>query len=217
MKLIARMVIVGCALVALVGLVHAQGAQSGYDLLQQALVEERSNGQVREAIELYRRIISEHASDRALTATALVRLGRAYETLGSQDARQTYERVVSEYADQRDMASEARARLSAIARSRTASDAKTMAARQVWTDPGDFGGRISPDGRYVSFADWDTGNLAIHDVVTGEDRQVTSGGTFSRPGNFAEESRWSPDGTQLAYSHWVEVEGAVRGEPTSCA
>ncbi len=180
MKLIARMVIVGCALVALVGLVHAQGAQSGYDLLQQALVEERSNGQVREAIELYRRIISEHASDRALTATALVRL-------------------------------------SAIARSRTASDAKTMAARQVWTDPGDFGGRISPDGRYVSFADWDTGNLAIHDVVTGEDRQVTSGGTFSRPANFAEESRWSPDGTQLAYSHWVEVEGAVRGEPTSCA
>ena len=208
MRRIARMVIVGCALVFWTGLVHAQ---SGYDLLQQALVAERSNGQVREAIELYRRIISEHASDRALTATALVRLGHAYETLGSQDARQTYERVVSEYADQRDMASEARTRLSAIARSRTASAAKTMAARQVWTDAADFGGRVSPDGRYVSFADWDTGNLAIHDVATGEDRHVTSGGTFSRPGNFAEESRWSPDGTQLAYSHWVEVEGAVRG------
>ena len=207
MKLIARMVIVACALVALVGLVHAQGAQSGYDLLQQALVAERSNGQVREAIELYRRIISEHASDRALTATALVRLGRAYETLGSQDARQTYERVVSEYADQRDMASEARARLSAIARSRTASAAKTMAARQVWTDPGDFGGRVSPDGRYVSFADWNTGNLAIHDVVTGEDRQVTSGGSFGLTvGNFAEESRWSPDSTQLAYTRYVNVE-----------
>jgi len=87
MKRIARMVIVGCALVVWTGLVHAQGAQSGYDLLQRALVEERSNGQVREAIELYRRIISEHASDRALTATALVWLGRAYETLGSQDAR----------------------------------------------------------------------------------------------------------------------------------
>ena len=208
MRRIARMVIVGCALVVWTGLAHAQ---SGYDLLQQALVEERSNGQVQDAIELYRRIISEHASDRALTATALVRLGRAYETLGSQDARQAYERVVSEFADQRDMASEARARLSAIARSRTASAAKTMAARQVWTDPGDFGGRVSPDGRYVSFADWDTGNLAIHDVVTGDDQQATSGGSFSDSENFAEESRWSPDGTQLAYTRYVEIEGAVRG------
>ena len=36
------------------------------------------------------------------------------------------------------------------------------------------------------------------------DRQVTSGGSFGvNVGNFAEESRWSPDGTQLAYSRWV--------------
>ncbi len=82
----------------------------------------------------------------------------------------------------------------------------TMAAGRVWTGPEvESGyGSVSPDGRYLSFADWESGNLAIHDFTTGENRPVTSGGTFANDGtyNYAEVSRWSPDGTQLAYTRY---------------
>ena len=195
MRGILRIVIVGFTLTAWTGV--AQG-QSGYDLFQQALVKERSNGQIQDAIELYRTIIKEHASDRALTAKALVQMGRAYEKLGSREAQQAYERVVREYADQKDMVTEARTRLSAILKASAPTAPPTMAARQVWTGPKvDFLGSISPDGRYLAFPDYESGNLAVHDFATGENRTITSEGF---PTAYVEVSKWSPDGKQLAYT-----------------
>ena len=60
-------------------------------------------------------------------------------------------------------------------------------------------GAPSPDGRYLSFTDWRTGNLALHDLATGEDRSLTNEGY---PG-FANVSVPSPDGTQVAYNWHV--------------
>ena len=86
--------------------------------------------------------------------------------------------------------------------------ATTLAASQLWAGPKvngiDGPGSVSPDGRYFSFADWDSGNLAIHDFTTGENRLVTSGGTYETDGgyNYVENSRWSPDGKQLAYTRY---------------
>ena len=34
-------------------------------------------------------------------------------------------------------------------------------------------GSVSPDGRYISYINWDKGNLAIHDFETGKNRDVT--------------------------------------------
>jgi Tol biopolymer transport system component len=39
-------------------------------------------------------------------------------------------------------------------------------------------GYPSPDGRYVCFTNWDYGNLAVHDLVTGESRDLTDEGTW---------------------------------------
>ena len=91
------------ALGLLCGLFSAQSieAQSGQELFQQALAMERSNGQVRDAIPLYQRIVAQFASDRSLAANALIRLGHAYEALGSSEANRAYQRIVSDYADQR--------------------------------------------------------------------------------------------------------------------
>ena len=104
------------ALTALCGLISAQAiqAQSGQELFQQALVMELSHGRVRAAIPLYQRIVMEFASDRALVAKALIRLGAAQEALGSTEAKRAYQRIVSYYPDQREQLVVAQSRLAAL-------------------------------------------------------------------------------------------------------
>ena len=63
-------------------------AQSGYDLLQQGLLQERTYGDLERAAETYDRIVSEFSEDRRLTATVLLQLGSIYEKLGIGDRTQ---------------------------------------------------------------------------------------------------------------------------------
>jgi Tol biopolymer transport system component len=77
-----------------------------------------------------------------------------------------------------------------------------LATRQLWAGRGvDTLGSVSPDGRYLSFVDWDTGNLAIRDLATGENRPLTKKVSWAS-GGFALYSRISPDGKQIAYN-WL--------------
>lgn len=76
-----------------------------------------------------------------------------------------------------------------------------MVARQVWTGPGvDILGGVSADGRYLSFVDWETGDLAIRDLTTGENRRLTNKGSWFQSVEFALFSTVSPDAQQIAYS-----------------
>ena len=47
---------------------HSALAQSGYDIFQKGLVQERTEGNLKEAIRLYKQVIAEHKDDRALVA-----------------------------------------------------------------------------------------------------------------------------------------------------
>jgi len=59
---------------------------------------------------------------------------------------------------------------------------------------------VSPDGRYLSFVDWGSGNIAVRELATGETRLVTGEGSMSAPRQFTEEgSVISPDGRSLCY------------------
>ena len=51
---------------------------------------------------------------------------------------------------------------------------------------------------------WTTGNLAIGDLKTGENRDVTDEGGWDGRFRWAEHSAWSPDGEQLAYGWYPE-------------
>ena len=66
-------------------------------------------------------------------------------------------------------------------------------------------GSPSPDGRFVSFTDWSTGDLALHDFSSGEDRRLTGKDSWATP-EFAEFSVVSPDGKQVAYA-WFGSDG----------
>ena len=103
------------ALVVVLTGAHAS-AQSGYDLFQKALATERADGNLREAIQMYERVVKQFASDRALVARALVRIAECQEKLGQRDAAKVYERIVREFSDQAESVGVARARLTALQR-----------------------------------------------------------------------------------------------------
>lgn len=83
------------------------------------------------------------------------------------------------------------------------SGASRLVVRHAWTAGqymGLWGSAVSPDGRYLAYTDWTTGDLAIHDLVTGENRRVTNKGPWSKVVEFAESfTRFSADGKQIAY------------------
>jgi Tol biopolymer transport system component len=170
----------------------AAAAQTPQQLFEQGLVKERSEGKLQEAIQLYQRAAAAAGKNRALAAKALVEAGQCYQKLGNTESRKLFERVVNEYGDQKEAVALARVGLGGGA-------GKEMSFRPVWTDPKvDFDGTVSPDGRYVSYEDWDTGNLMLHDLATGEERQVTHEGTSSHS-EYANTSAISRDGKQVAY------------------
>lgn len=189
-KLLAVLVMAG-ALATGIGSGQQKGQQDV--ALQAAIRKETVEGDLKGAIEQYKKIIAQPGTGRATAATALLRMGQCLEKLGetqAQEARQAYERVVREFADQKEAVAEARKRLAAAG-----AQAETgVVLRKLWTGLVDVAHlvRLSPDGRYF-FAG---SPYVLHDLTTGEDRPAPyhvgiSGGA----GNPA----MSADGKQVAY------------------
>ena len=172
-------------------------AQTGSALFEKALVKERAEGDFPGAIKLYQEILRKHASDRPLIAKTLVQMAQCYEKQGSGEARKLYDRVIREFGDQRMMADMARERLAALGQVKTATVG--MSVRQVWNPAIDDWGSVSADGRWLSFVDWSTGDLAIRDLTTGENRRLMNHGSWEEREVEAEGNKISPDGRQIVY------------------
>jgi len=67
----------------------------------------------------------------------------------------------------------------------------------------------SPDGRYLSFANWENGNMAILDLTTGESRDINDEGYWGRIERYAISSTWSPDGKSIVFASNRTPDGAV--------
>jgi len=136
-------------------------------------------------------------SNRALAAQALVRMAECYQKLGDAESRTIYQRVVRDYADQADAVKFARAHLG----NHSPGLDGGIRTRQVWTGPKvDAYGTVSPDGRFISFTDWSTGELTLHDLTTGQDRNVTNKGGWDSSLEYADGSSISRDGKHIAYA-----------------
>ena len=192
------------ALALLLATSPAQAQQRAMDLDVQFKAAERKeqvDGDLKGAIEQYRQIVAQSGANRTIAAKSLLRMAECYRKQGDVEARKIYERLLREYPDQRETATLAQARLgSATVANRGAS----VSLRKVWT--GDVLGTVSPDGRYLSYTDWTSGNLAVHDFTTGADRTLTGNGPGVWPasGEFAEESAISRDGSQVAFT-WYDA------------
>jgi len=187
-------------------------AQGGYDLFQQALLQEKSYGRLQRAAELYEQVISEYRANAALAATALVRLAGVYEKLGLPEARTTYLQVVREHADQEAQVRVAReqlARLPSAGGRRNVSPGTDPTYTLVLDDvpigrlrsPASYD--FSPDGTQVVFRSHVRGErspgLHIADSEGGTVRPFILIDTIAGPTEGMWSPRWSPDGTKIAF------------------
>ena len=179
----------------------APAAENPNDLFQQALTKERTEGNLPEAIKLYQRIVDKYAANRKVAAEALLQLAGCQSKLGDAQARKSLERLVRDFGDQKETVAEASRRLGELGGGVAA---RQQAMRVVWTGPKVSGeSSLSPDGRFFSFPDWESGNLGLHEIATGADRLLTNTGTWKGESAYAEVSAFSKDGKHVAYA-WYE-------------
>lgn len=151
----------------------AMAADSGAELFQKAVTQERAAGNLEEAIKLYQRVAKEFASDRALAAKALVQEARCYEKLGQDKAVKVYEQVARDFGDQREPAATASARLSALRLGDRPVVQATMTQRKIELPFSDtsMDPSLLTDGQREVYRDAATGALMISDLA-GRDKRV---------------------------------------------
>jgi len=184
---------------------HLAFSQTAEELLPKAIQLEEVKGELEQAIEVYQSIVDTYPDNRPIAAMAYLHMGRCYEKLGKQDAQKAYNRIIQDYADQEEMVNEAKARIAALGKPVSPVLNKGMRVSKIWEGSEvDLMGEPSPDGKYLSILDVNTGNLALYEVATGKKRLLTKNGSWDEPNQFAEHSRWSPDGKQIVYDWFDE-------------
>ncbi len=182
--------------------------ESAAEHFEKAFYYEDVQGDLQKAIELYEQILKQFPENREIAAKAQLHIGFCYEKLGLQEAPKAYKKVLDNFPDQKEVVKIAQEKLSVLLKAQTVikKTDKEFNIRKVWSGPfTDVLGAPSPDGRYLSFVDWMTGDLAIRDLTKGKNRSLTSKGSWLESQEFALFSKWSPDGKKIVYN-WLNKE-----------
>ncbi|MBN2408517.1 MAG: PD40 domain-containing protein [Candidatus Aminicenantes bacterium] len=183
--------------------------QSAEELYQTALLKKEAEGDLSGAIKLFQDIIAKFPDTRDVAAKAQLQIGVCYEKMGTAEAEKAFQKVIDNYPEQSEAVREAKGKLSLLLRARALvkTGDSELRLRQVWAGPlVDIMGAVSPDGRYLSFVDWITGDLAIRDLASGKNRRLTNKGSWQQSPEFAMFSKWAPDSRRIAYQWYNENE-----------
>jgi Tol biopolymer transport system component len=181
-----------------------QRAKEAETLFHRGVHFEEVRGELKEAIAIYEKLIKEFPDVRPVVAKAILHVGICHEKMGQKEAQKSYRQVIDEFADQSETAAEAKTRLNALEPGAAGTkESEGLVVRRVRQAPGSgFVGSPSPDGRYFSDNDWESGNLVVRDLVTGRERFMTkNSGEWTE---YALQSVFSADGKQLAYTWFNE-------------
>jgi Tol biopolymer transport system component len=178
---------------------RAQGTPEAERLLQKAIQKETVDGDLKGAIELYKKIVALPGGNRAVAAKALLRMGQCHEKLGgteAQEARKAYQRLVRDFADQAEIVAQARVRLAALGGPGAGGG---LVTRRVLTDASCVRGVLTADGKYISHIDRGTGDVVQFEVASGQTRRITNRGPWGEGENWYNYQLFSRDGKQIAY------------------
>jgi len=198
--------LIGAALLAvflLTLLVAGQKNDQAELALKAAIKTETVDGNLKAAIEQYKKIAALPGAGRATVATALLRMGQCHEKLGNAEARAAYERLVRDYADQAEIVAQARVRLAALGGPGAGGG---LVTRRVLTDASGVGGILTADGKYIRGIHWDTGDVIQFEVASGQRTRITNKGPWSEMEQSIEGEPlvFSRDGKQIAYSSYTK-------------
>jgi Tol biopolymer transport system component len=201
-------VVMGLALIVALALAVG-GQQNAEQLYKSGLYEEEVGGDLQKAVGIYQEILKRFPDSRAIAAKAQLHIGLCFEKSGAQEAQKAFQKVIDNYPEQAEAVRQAKDKLSLLAGSRVmaAPGDTEFKLRQVWAGPlVDILGAVSPDGRYLSFVDWMTGDLAIRELATGTNRRLTNKGPWTQSPEFALFSKWSPDSRRIVYQWYNKDE-----------
>ena len=159
--------------------------------LRAAMEQETVQGDVKGAIEAYRKIVDAYPKDRAVQAQALLRMAGCYQNLGDAQAREVYAQLVREYGEFPEAVAVARAALSGRRVNEGALD------RQIWRgqDVPSFAAP-SADGLHLAYIDYARDELVVRDLRTGRVRGLVTGKQAWGESYVS----FSPDGRSVAYA-----------------
>ncbi|MEE8604974.1 MAG: tetratricopeptide repeat protein [Candidatus Aminicenantaceae bacterium] len=186
----------------------AFGLQNSSDhkvLFEKAKYTMETKGDLSAAIKLFEEIIQKYPDQREYAAKSQLYIGFCYEKLGLQQAQAAFQKVVDNYSEQAEAVKMANKKLSVLAKAQSVvlKGDTGLKVRQLLSGPellyDGWLGAVSPDGRYVSIVDWETGDLAIRDLTTGKKQQLTD---QKNEEGYALYSTWSPDGKRIVYDWW---------------
>jgi hypothetical protein len=161
-----RLFVVACFVALALPSVSAND-QRARVVLQAAEVKAKVEGDFAAAVKLYKDAEREAGSNRALVAQALVKMADAYQKLGDKEAQRIYQRLVADFADQKESVAIARARLEPANVARRGATLQDVAGLNP-------SGNVTADGRYAVYVNWDTGNIALRDLLSGTAREMTA-------------------------------------------
>ena len=211
-----RKAIVGMAALLAAFLVSALAAayvqsdssrQTAEELYQAALLKKEAEGDLNGAIKLFQGLIVKFPGQRDVAAMAQLQIGVCYEKLGLKQAQEAYQKVIEKYPDQSEAVKAAGEKLALLTRTQAAvkNGGKEFRIRRVYDGAGlEWGNGLSSDGRYLVYTDWDTGDLAVVDLVTSQHRRLTDKGPWTKSAEMGENSAFSPDDKQIAYGWYSQ-------------
>jgi Tol biopolymer transport system component len=172
-----------------------------------------TRGDLQNAILQFEEIIQQYPDQKEYGARSQYYIGLCYEKLGYREAKKAYEKVIANYPSEEEIVILAKNRLSDLGSpsEKETKVNKEFQLQQVWANPLDDTGTPSPDGRHLSYVNWNVPCLAIYDFETGESKQITSTiGEWTEVSIWPENSIWSPDGKKLAYVWYGEKNISIR-------
>jgi Tol biopolymer transport system component len=177
-------------------------------LFEKAKFTMETKGDLKGAISLFEQIIKKYPDEREYAAKSQFYIGLCYEKLGLEQAKQAqraFQKVVDNYPEQAEVAEMAKEKLSILLKAQALVEKgeKEFKIRKVCEGSDlDISGEVSPDGRYISYTDWEKfGYLSIYEIATGKKRDLTSQ-TEEEHWGMVNRSSWSPDSKQIAYIWW---------------
>lgn len=221
-------------LIATLFTAHAVSAQSRANapmILEQASHAQMVEGDLEQAISLYRQVAMSATASRNNIAEALLALGNTYELQGSPEAGPTYQRVVSEFSDQPALFMAANAKLNTLSMSASAATGSgarrgggdyTVVLQKMLSaqtrDPRTYD--FSPDGTKLLFVAAPIGERKkrFPDLRIESYLRDTSG-SVGRPlikdagdWEYITRPRWSPNGKHIFYilSKYMSKSNGVR-------
>lgn len=201
-------------LILLAVIAKSTAPQTSYDLFQKALVKEKAEGNLEEAIVLFQKVVDKR-DDESLAAQAQLHIGMCYEKLGLTKAQEAYQKVIDRYPRQAEVVKAAKEKLALLQKALAAIEKgdREFKITKIHTEKRREG-YLSPDGKKLALIEIDP----ISYLCLGWLRDIASGREvclLSSPNQIL-EGFWSPDSKMIAYiniAFSVSVISVEGGQP----